>query len=302
VEALVAVLAPRSCLTIVASLGVLKANLAYLPLDVNAPSGRIETILTAVQGHKLILLGHDVDAWHLENSSADFETVRIAEVLDGPNQVMKAIRKEPTADSLAYVMFTSGSTGRPKGVMIEHRGIVRLARQPVITMHFRVGAGVAHVANIAFDASTWEIYTAILSGGTLVCIDFLTVLDARTLSTKFTENDVRVAKFTPALLEQCLVDVPDLFYSLDILISADDRFRSHIARQALDSSKGCIFNEYGPTENTRFNTFYRIRQEDTLRDTAAIGRAIRGSGAVVMDAEHRPRIVCAPIVMLMNRS
>ena len=56
-ETLVGVLAPRSCPTIVTFFGILKANLAYLPLDVNVPSARIEAILSAVPGHKLVLLG-----------------------------------------------------------------------------------------------------------------------------------------------------------------------------------------------------------------------------------------------------
>ncbi len=43
-ETLVGVLAPRSCETVVAFLGILKANLAYLPLDINVPIARIEAI------------------------------------------------------------------------------------------------------------------------------------------------------------------------------------------------------------------------------------------------------------------
>ncbi|GKT95950.1 LOW QUALITY PROTEIN: AMP-binding enzyme [Colletotrichum tofieldiae] len=59
-ETMIGVLAPRSCEAIVALLGILKANLAYLPLDVNVPLGRLESILTSIEGKKLLLLGAGV--------------------------------------------------------------------------------------------------------------------------------------------------------------------------------------------------------------------------------------------------
>ena len=58
-ETLVGVLATRSCLTIVAFVGILKANLAYLPLDVSNPADRTERLLSSIGGHKLVLLGSD---------------------------------------------------------------------------------------------------------------------------------------------------------------------------------------------------------------------------------------------------
>ncbi len=78
-ETLVGVLAPRSCQTIVAIFGILKANLAYLPLDVNVPTARIEAILSAVAGHKLVLLGPEVSAPEIR--LPDVELVRVSDAL-----------------------------------------------------------------------------------------------------------------------------------------------------------------------------------------------------------------------------
>ena len=110
-ETLVGVLAPRSCQTIVAFLGILKANLAYLPLDVNVPAARIEAILSSVAGHKLVLLGQDVLVPDVQ--LADVELVRIGETLGhpGPDDATDG-SMGPSATSLAYVLFTSGSTDR----------------------------------------------------------------------------------------------------------------------------------------------------------------------------------------------
>ena len=88
-----------------------------------------------------------------------------------------------SADNLAYVMYTSGSTGRPKGVAVTHRGGGAAgARQP---LRRPGGAGglagetLLQLAPIAFDASTLEIWGALLNGGRLALLPPTLALLAR---------------------------------------------------------------------------------------------------------------------------
>ncbi|KAH4480511.1 hypothetical protein HBH89_250420 [Parastagonospora nodorum] len=170
-ETLVGVFAARSCQTIVALLGILKANLAYLPFDVNAPAARVEAILSSMRGKRIILVGADEQPPDVKAS--DLELISIAEALDeqardDSTQHTLTTPRGPSATSLAYVMFTSGSTGQPKGVMVEHRGIVRLVRDNNLVQHLPSSPVMAHMAILAFDGSTWEIYASLLRGGTLM--------------------------------------------------------------------------------------------------------------------------------------
>ena len=73
-------------------------------------------------------------------------------------------------ESLAYVMYTSGSTGRPKGVGAVHRGVVRLVRPTAGSESLRFGPEEVflQLAPVSFDASTLEIWGALLHGGRLV--------------------------------------------------------------------------------------------------------------------------------------
>ncbi|OAQ62539.1 non-ribosomal peptide synthase [Purpureocillium lilacinum] len=215
-ESIVAVLAPRSCEAIIAFMGILKANLAYLPLDVTLPSGRLETILSSVHGRKLVLLTSSVQppTFDLE----DVELVSIGGILaNAYNRSGNLPAVRPSASSLAYVMFTSGSTGQPKGVMVEHRGIVRLVKESNMSQYLHESSGVAHISNLSFDASTWEIYASLLNGGTLVCIDTLKSLDDRHLQAMFRQYSVKSAMFTPALLKQYLAIRPSTI-SFEILV------------------------------------------------------------------------------------
>ncbi|KAM0462368.1 hypothetical protein ACHAPV_003843 [Trichoderma viride] len=286
-ETLIGVLAPRSCETVIAFFGILKANLAYLPLDVNSPAARLRAILSTLSQHKLVLLGSDATAPEIR--LPDVELARISDILierrdvDDMNGHADKTSPGPSAKSLAYVIFTSGSTGKPKGVMIEHRSVVRLAKETRITSKFPFAVKVAHISNIAFDAATWEIFAALLNGGTLVCIDYMTILDSKQLEAAFAREQVNAALFTPALLKQCLANIPSILKELEVLVIGGDRLDSQdsIAAQAL--VRAAVFNAYGPTENGVISTVYTIEKNDSFINGVPIGRPISNSGAYIMD-------------------
>jgi amino acid adenylation domain-containing protein/thioester reductase-like protein len=181
-------------------------------------------------------------------------------------------------------MFTSGSTGQPKGVMVEHRGISRLVKENKKAKSLPDDLVMAHMANIAFDASTWEIYSALLNGGTLICIDSLTVLDCRPLRRVLDRENVRTAFLTPALFKKYLLECPEMLEKLETLVLGGDRIDPQDVLRARGFMNGTIINGYGPTENTVCSTFYCIPESELFPNGVPIGRAIANSGAYVMDS------------------
>ncbi|KAL7780677.1 hypothetical protein CFE70_010702 [Pyrenophora teres f. teres 0-1] len=80
-ETLVGVFASRSCEAIVAFLGILKANLAYLPFDVKIPRKRMDIILSTLPEDRIVLVGAELQP--LECQATGVEFVRIGHPTSG---------------------------------------------------------------------------------------------------------------------------------------------------------------------------------------------------------------------------
>ncbi|OOF93551.1 hypothetical protein ASPCADRAFT_517120 [Aspergillus carbonarius ITEM 5010] len=286
-ETVIAVFAKRSCETIAAFLGILKASMAYLPLDVKFPASRIKTILSSIEGGRIVLIGSGVQFPAIQLDG--LEAIPMTQPFSPDSRVSSTNteRSMPGPNSLAYVMFTSGSTGQPKGVMIEHTAVVSRVRSCNMLDSEGAARPFAHMSSIAFDAAVWEIYAPLLNGGTVVCIDTMTVLDFAALSNVFHGEGIRVALMTPALLKQFLSQSPASISELYTLVVGGERSDPQDLIEARKLVQNEIINAYGPTENTVFSTFYRLSKEGQYHNGVPIGDAAANSGACVVDRHLR---------------
>ncbi|CBF82283.1 hypothetical protein AN9226.2 [Aspergillus nidulans FGSC A4] len=289
-ETPVGVYASRSCESIVAILGILRAGLAYIRLDIDAPKARTEMILSCLPNCRLVLV-----ASGLEPPRVCVQGVQFAYIADSCKETVTDVHDflktctPPGPMSLAYIVFTSGTTGTPKGVMIEHHGVANLAKEPDIIAHAVNSRIASHMLNPSFDASGFEIYATLLNGGTLVCIDNSVVFDFPALGATFIQHGIRRAFMTPAILKQTLASCNSLLRMLDILYVGGDKLDpGDVAKvQRLTTGRVQIFNCYGPTENSIVSTKYRVPVDEEGVNGVPIGRSISNIGAYVVDRSLR---------------
>ncbi|WP_228822968.1 non-ribosomal peptide synthetase [Nocardia blacklockiae] len=278
-DAVVAVALPRSADLIVTLLAVLKAGGAYLPIDPAYPSERLALIL-ADAAPVAVVTDHAT-----ANTLPDNGIPRLfLETVDHTEARTAGRAAAAHPQNLAYVVYTSGSTGVPKGVGTTHRNLANLVSQD-----WSAGPGervLAH-SSIAFDASTYEIWPALTSGGALVLAterrsdpaEIVRLVDTRSVTKMFS---------TPALLS-ALLDraeaVPGKpLRSLTRLIAGGAELTSSVARRM--SAVAPIANGYGPTETTVFATMFAagIPPEGSV----PIGTPLANVRVYVLNSSLRP--------------
>ncbi|KAF2764710.1 acetyl-CoA synthetase-like protein, partial [Teratosphaeria nubilosa] len=74
-ETMVGVVIPRSVQAIVVYLGVLRANYAYVPLDIKSPAERLKGMLSSISDRPLLLYGPDLAPLALQLTNAECVSV-----------------------------------------------------------------------------------------------------------------------------------------------------------------------------------------------------------------------------------
>nr|WP_244239126.1 non-ribosomal peptide synthetase [Corallococcus carmarthensis] len=274
----------RSVELVTALLAILKVGAAFVPVDRNAPVERIAALL------------EDADVQFIvthQPFAALLPTNGTRVWLDAQQDVIAALPTHAPdvrvdGEALAYVMFTSGSTGRPKGVSVPHRGITRLVLGNTF-MRFGPEEVWLQFAPVAFDASTLEIWGALLHGAKLVLAPPHS-LSLEELAAQLRHHRVTSLWLTAALFEQMalhqgetLAGVRQVLAGGDVLPA--DRVREHLSR----IPEGATFiNGYGPTENTTFSATFSMRHGTRVDGAVPIGRPLSNSTAYVLDAHLRP--------------
>ncbi|HEX6037720.1 amino acid adenylation domain-containing protein, partial [Longimicrobium sp.] len=280
----------RSADLVVAVLAILKAGGAYVPLDPVYPRERLAFMLADAGVSVLVsetrlagVVPTDGVATVLLDAARD-EIAR--EPGDDP-------RVEVPAEALAYVVYTSGSTGTPKGVAVPHRAVLRLARGG---SWVRLGAEetVLQLAPIAFDASTFEIWGALLNGARLAVFPAGTPSLAE-LAAELERQRVTTLWLTAGLFHQLVDEHPAAFRHVRQLLAGGDVLSPAHVRRVLEAVPGLtVINGYGPTENTTFSATHAVRAPDEAGASVPIGRAVENSTVYVLDGGMRPMPVGVP--------
>jgi amino acid adenylation domain-containing protein len=283
VDGRVGVSMERSAELVVALLAILKAGAAYVPLDPGYPDDRL-AYMRRDSGTELVLVADDAPAWtegaRVVSLAAEKEAIaaRCAEDLEDVGY---------DADALAYVVYTSGSTGEPKGVAVPHRAVVRLVRG---ADWVRLGADetLLLLAPVAFDASTFEIWGALLNGSALV-VHPPEVPDPARLGAFLRDQGVTTLWMTAGLFHQVVDADPSSLAGVHQVLTGGDVVSPAHVRRLLDAVPEIrVINGYGPTENTTFTTTHTVRAEDLNRPSLPIGKPVAGTQAYVVDGRMRP--------------
>jgi pristinamycin I synthase-3/4 len=281
-ESRVAVLQERSVDLVVSTLAVLKAGGAYVPLHTGYPAERMRQAV-ADTGARLLL----VDRALRDRLPAPGVPTLLVDGDRVPGTGPAHAPALPVApDQLAYVMFTSGSTGVPKSIGITHRDVIDLALdrcwepgpQARVLMH----------SPYAFDISTYELWSPLLTGGRIVVAP-RGDLDAEMLRRVVAAEGVTSLLVTAGLFGVIADESPDAFAGMPQVWTGGDVVSPTAVRQVLEHCPGTVVKVlYGPTEITLGCTWIRFADPAEVPANVPIGRPLDNTRAYVLDGKLRP--------------
>jgi amino acid adenylation domain-containing protein len=272
----VAVFGDKSPEVIAALIGILKAGGIYVPVDPEYPEDRISFILRD-SGSRIILVQKKYTKHKFENITK-IEIPADHNLSDGSGFK----EKEGFYGESAYIMYTSGTTGKPKGSLIQQIGIIRLVRN-INYMGLTSEDRILMTGALVFDATTFEIWGALLNGGTLYIAEKETILDPDAMGKELLENNITVLWLTSGLFTQLAEIRTDIFRDLKyLLVGGDVVSAPHINRVRRDNPQLKVINCYGPTENTTFSTTFLVDRD--YDHNIPIGSPVSNSTAYIFDS------------------
>jgi len=277
----------RSTNMVIAMLAVLKTGAAYVPLDPDYPSERLDFMLR--DGSIALVLSESLVSTGLPPTTA--EIINLDSVWESISQNSE---NNPgcvvDASELAYVMYTSGSTGKPKGVMVSHCNVVNSTCARL--EYYHPVQRFLLLSSISFDSSVAGIYWTLCQGGCLHIPDQQHFKEADHLVQLIQHHKITHLLCIPSLWQQ-LLDLGGLA-SLDTVIVAGEVCPAGLPEkhhELLPATK--LYNEFGPTEGTVWSTVFDC-SNSYLSKSVPIGYPVSNVKVFVLDELLRPTPIGVP--------
>jgi acyl-CoA synthetase (AMP-forming)/AMP-acid ligase II len=201
---------------------------------------------------------------------------------------------EIASDDDVYQMYTSGTTGRPKGAVLQHRAVTSNLAQ--LSGDLRLGPGDRYliVAPLYHAAAAIGTFWVVSRGG---CLYLQTDFEPGAVVKALSEDGIAGATLVPAMIQACLVGVPDVakrrFDALRFVFYGASPIAEQTLRRAMEVF-GCDFTQgFGMTETTAVLTL--LGPEAHRRALAgqpglllSCGRPVLGTEVRIVDADDRP--------------
>jgi amino acid adenylation domain-containing protein len=266
----VAVCAERSPELVVALVGILKAGAAYVPLDPEYPTERLQIMLEDSAARVLLtqerLRGKLAAGLPIVALDAGWSAIERESANPPPGVV--------NPEQEAYLIFTSGSTGRPKGAVVSHRGICN--RLLWMQEAYRLGPEdrVLQKTPFSFDVSVWEFFWPLMAGARLVMARPGGHRDGAYLVETIAREGITTIHFVPSMLQAFLEEAEvSRCRSLRRVICSGEALPKALQDRFFERLETEFQNLYGPTEASVDVTFWACEKE-SRREAVPIGRPI----------------------------
>lgn len=273
-----------------ALIGILKAGKAYIPLDPNNPSSRIQFILKDTQSN--VILTHSSEMRCFENTNANILCLDDSQS-DLNNYSINNPVHTNKPDDLAYVIYTSGSTGRPKGVMITHYNVISFIHWFSKALSVSKKDIFDFSSSISFDFAVATTLFPLMQGAKIAICPETIKKDPYLYVKHLRDSEVTIIKTTPShfrSLKEVVLNEKSKLFLRYIVFGGDSLFVADIKDWLKQFPKQILFCEYGPTETTVATTWIKVDKDNVnqFKNKIPIGKPALNTYAYILDEKLHP--------------
>ncbi|MGQ7947204.1 non-ribosomal peptide synthetase [Flavobacterium sp. WC2509] len=274
----IAVSFPRSPELVYAILAIIQCGAAYLPLDHEYPSMRVEFMMQ--DSNAKFLLTSKALSLSLPKCS---NTILIDDAMQSLHQYPATkLQTYVDPENIIYLLYTSGSTGKPKGVKISNKNLVNLLSSLVIDLGIKETDKLPFISTISFDIASFELFFPLFKGAILVIPSHETSSDGRLLYDMLDKEKITLVVATPTTYQMLIDSGWSKKLPLKVLCCGESLPRK-LANELIKRSDE-LWNLYGPTEITIFSSCKHIKSEETL---ISVGGPIANMQYYIVDEQGK---------------
>jgi len=277
---LVPICMDRSLEMVVSILGILKAGMAYVPIDPNYPQNRIDYILKDTGAPLVLTVSKYKGLFSIPLLAVDHHLANV-----DPETTL--LPQEIRGTTLAYVIYTSGTSGNPKGVLCTHAGLYNRLLWMRDYLEISETDIFLQKTTFCFDVSVWEFLLPLITGTKMVLAKPEGHKDPNYLQKLIDTEKVSIMHFVPSMLAAFLIDVKqDSCKSLRNVVCSGEALKSSTVddfQRKLPLVK--LHNLYGPTEASIDVTAIPLQRRD--REIVTIGRPVSNTQIYIVDQHNK---------------
>lgn len=280
----------RSVEMVVALVSIMKAGLAYVPIDPEYPPDRIRYMIED-SGVPLILTQ---ERYRAELAGVGAEVVVLTDLEQFSGDDGKVVRHlEP--DSPVYMIYTSGSTGRPKGVVNRHESLYNRLYWMQSMYRLTGDDRVLQKTPFSFDVSVWEFFWPLMFGARIVMAEPGGHRDPDYLKRVILEKRITTIHFVPSMLNVFLEEDDLAAYcgSLRRVFCSGEALPYQTVEKFYKTLDCEMHNLYGPTE-AAIDVSYWPCSLDYPGNVVPIGKPIANTKLYVLDKHMQLQPIGVP--------
>ncbi len=278
---------PKDSTPFVAMFGIMKIGAALIPVSMDYPQARIDSIR------------EDSDVVLMVGTKTTSDMVAFDEIFQAGDE-NEPVRPAIDGSAVCMVLYTSGSTGKPKGVQLRHQGFVETGLPyPENLLSYRTmqyGHTFLGVTTTTFAFFYMEYCFCLANGCTYVMADHEHSRSPMLMAELASKYHVDVLSGTPSRILQYL-EIPvyaGAFENCHILVIGGERVPFGMPEAVHKIAPDChILNGYSQTEGNGPMIVGEVESEDTH------GIACHGWQLLVVDPDNHPTAPGTPGELLM---